>query len=147
MDKIDKWISACITTHPACGKSSYPYFKPTRLLDLGGVEELASGWRPPIRLIYSAEHLRNRDFSLRYLTLSHRWGRSKMPKLEKESEMELRRAISLRTLPKTFRHAIKLTRRLGIRYLWIDFVYLSGLARRLAERRGEDGRRLQQCLL
>ena len=120
MDKIDKWISACTTTHTACSKSGHPYFKPTRLLDLGEVEELASGRRPPVRLINSAEHLRNPDISLRYLTLSHRWRRSKMPKLEKEKEMELRQAVSLRTLPKTFRHAIKLTRRLGIRYLWID---------------------------
>src|SRR6202012_6120807 len=59
-----------------------------------------------------------------YLTLSHRWGspHSQHRKLiTKTTNIEqYRRGIELDSFPFTFRHALEITRALGIRYIWID---------------------------
>lgn len=56
----------------------------------------------------------------RYIALSHSWGSS--PRLTATSDTleDLEDGIATSFLPKTFRDAIQITKRLGIRYLWID---------------------------
>jgi hypothetical protein len=61
------------------------------------------------------------DFDEEYLTLSHCWGGAEgVLKLTTATIPDFTKAIDIAALPKTFRHAIDATRRLGIRYLWID---------------------------
>ncbi|KAH7138292.1 heterokaryon incompatibility protein-domain-containing protein [Dendryphion nanum] len=57
-----------------------------------------------------------------YVTLSHCWGGTVIPKLEKGNEHKLISSIFLSELPATFRDAIQFARSLdsSIRYMWID---------------------------
>lgn len=54
------------------------------------------------------------------MTLSHCWGTSSILTATKRSIEDLKEGIAVSFLPKTFQDAIKITRRLGIKYLWID---------------------------
>ncbi|OCK75717.1 HET-domain-containing protein, partial [Lepidopterella palustris CBS 459.81] len=84
---------------------------PTRLLDVG-----KSG--PTIRL----ETEFSADFNEHYLTLSHCWGGADVPILTVGTVQKFSAGIQIISLPKTFRDAVKATRELGIRYLWIDSI-------------------------
>lgn len=90
---------------------------------------------PPSRLIYVAgpdrekvylkttRTLRDKDIpsdSITYLTLSHCWGKSDLLSLTKSTFGDLTYGIALTNLPKTFRDAVQVTRKLGFGYLWID---------------------------
>jgi hypothetical protein len=55
-----------------------------------------------------------------YVTLSHRWGSLTPFTTTKKSLRSRRDKIMFKSLPKTFRDAIIVTRALKIRYLWID---------------------------
>lgn len=97
---------------------------PTRLLDLG-----EHGVRRNPRFIISDEHFggphdndgfRVDENSHWYVTLSHCWGTSSVLKLLQSNELLFRNSIAFNRLPKSFRHAIEVTRLLGMRYLWID---------------------------
>jgi len=63
------------------------------------------------------------DQPFKYIALSHRWG-DKPAKghftTTSENVGNRLEGIPLSTLPKMFRDAIKVTRKLGVRYLWID---------------------------
>jgi hypothetical protein len=87
-------------------------FRPTRLLDLehfGDSQDL---------VLVSTSLLGD----LSYVTLSHCWGASVIrPLSTTTSNLENRmRSISFATLPLTFQDAVQITRKLKIRYLWID---------------------------
>jgi Heterokaryon incompatibility protein (HET) len=67
----------------------------------------------------------NQDERGRYIALSHCWGEIKEEKREKfctyRSNFDARcDNIDIDALPKTFRDAIRVTRELGVRFLWID---------------------------
>lgn len=55
-----------------------------------------------------------------YIALSHCWGTGRMFKTTIASKKQRMRNIRLTELPRTFRHAITVTRKLDVRYLWID---------------------------
>jgi hypothetical protein len=56
-----------------------------------------------------------------YVCLSHCWGTGKMPIITTSETIEAHKAgIPWSALPKTFQDAATFTRKLGIRYLWID---------------------------
>ena len=55
-----------------------------------------------------------------YVTLSHCWGHASFLKLTSSNLSDLREGFSIHQLPRTFRDAIIITQRLGVRYLWID---------------------------
>lgn len=55
-----------------------------------------------------------------YATLSHCWGDVQPIKLTRSTEANLRAGVALRELPKTFRDAVYVCDRLGLRYIWID---------------------------
>jgi hypothetical protein len=90
---------------------------------------------PPSRLVYVAgpdqhevylrttQGFRGEDKpsnSIPYLTLSHCWGKSDLLSLTKGTFGDLTDGIALTNLPKTFRDAVEVTRKLGFEYLWID---------------------------
>lgn len=84
---------------------------PTRLLDVGKHGEVSD-----VRLVISDADSPTGP----YLTLSHCWGSALVSKLEMGDLEKSKAGISLPTLPKTFRDAIHVTRKLGVQYLWID---------------------------
>ncbi|RDW59150.1 hypothetical protein BP5796_12074 [Coleophoma crateriformis] len=84
---------------------------PTRVIDVGNATT-----EPFLKI--------TRGETGRYLALSHRWG-----PLESQQHMlmtktktidKLCRKIPLYSFPTTFRHAIEVTRSLGVQYIWID---------------------------
>lgn len=81
---------------------------PKRLVDVGDGDDAT------VKLTSATEHHR-------YLALSHCWGRGKKPlSTTKANEPSLRASIPWETLPQSFRDAIRVTRWLGARYIWID---------------------------
>ena len=83
---------------------------PTRLIDLGP----GSTIKP--RLCLTADF----DPSTRYMSLSHRWGTREFMTLTVANLDEMQQRIGVSKLTKTFREAMEITKRLGVRYLWID---------------------------
>ncbi|KAK2050125.1 HET-domain-containing protein, partial [Colletotrichum somersetense] len=63
--------------------------------------------------------------AVKYLTLSHRWGDTGATGLTWGNMAEFRKQIPISTLSKTFKDAILITRCLGFRFLWIDFLCIN----------------------
>jgi hypothetical protein len=100
------WIAECGQKHPHC--RSYKAAKlPRRVIDVG------------INDRHPSLYLSKGEVGA-YLTISHCWGGRVSPCLERRSIQSMQEGIPLRTLPKTFQDAIIVTRRLSVRYLWID---------------------------
>lgn len=103
------WLQTCFTEHPNCYPPDVETPLPTRVIDVGP----SDGQREPY-LLESDGHVG------RYVTLSHCWG-GRVPLTTTSRVIEERkRSIPLVSLPKTFLDAVLITRRLGLRYLWID---------------------------
>ena len=109
---IRAWLKGCTGLHGACKFGWNPQWKPTRLLELD-----YSGSPPNVRL-----QTQFPSGNLCYMTLSHRWGPSNSQRLmlTQGTVDTLRERVPIKTLPQTFREAVKLTRQLGQRYIWID---------------------------
>lgn len=69
-----------------------------------------------IRLINSQEV----EHGAKYISVSHRWGAYRPYKLKKARLQSFQNGFHPRILAKTFTDAIDISRRLGVRYLWID---------------------------
>jgi hypothetical protein len=103
------WLQRCLTHHRECCKAElFPSQYPTRLL--------AVGHEDTVRLVLTSELTRKP----KYLTLSHCWGGADIIKLKSTNYSSFQNSIPLVALPKTFKDAIIITRRLGYEYLWID---------------------------
>ncbi|KXJ87106.1 HET domain-containing protein [Microdochium bolleyi] len=82
--------------------------------------ELQAVASPPVsenqvRVVQTASEL------MRYTTLSHRWGNNERFTLVKKNAAEWASAdIPWDTIPRTYRDAITVTRKLGVGYIWID---------------------------
>lgn len=91
---------------------------PARVLDLGWAP--SDGTSAKMRL-----HISTESEQACYVALSHRWG-LKSSKQKMPSRTTLRNIchqcdeIDFQGLPRTFRDAVTVTRKLGFRYLWID---------------------------
>ncbi|TGO48251.1 hypothetical protein BCON_0246g00200 [Botryotinia convoluta] len=100
------WLSLCIQKHKAC-KSNNHGILPTRLIFVAGESPrvmLAAGYRG----------------RLRYATLSHSWGSHEVIKLTTKNIGQLMKKIPLNLLPKSFKDAINITRKISVDVLWID---------------------------
>lgn len=122
-DRVDNfhimktWIQECRQNHEICLKN-LDNFLPTRLLDLQAFE-IGDG----IRLVsIKLEDFEQEDFQPEYITLSHCWGPPEIRPITttKENLEERMTLISIDDLSRTFRDAVRITRALGERYLWID---------------------------
>jgi hypothetical protein len=100
-------------TIPQCASDSEDRFLPTRLLDL---EAFAQS--DDLQLItFGAKNV-----TVEYVALSHCWGQAAPGPLtttRRNLAQHLQR-IPFMNLPLTFKDAVEVTRRLGLRYLWID---------------------------
>lgn len=107
--RLQRWISECDSRHDNCGKQigRNPDFVPSRLICVDD---------RTLRLCRK-EIL---PWRTRYVTLSHCWGGIIPFQLREENIAALENKINQNDLPRTFRDAIEVTRRLGISYIWID---------------------------
>ncbi|KAK1836889.1 heterokaryon incompatibility protein-domain-containing protein [Podospora conica] len=113
---IKDWLDNCCnpgTDHQHCRPPSTSSL-PTRLLYVR-----QNGRRKDVRLVLT-DSLQN---NVTYTTLSHCWGPPTVEPPLKTTRPLLRKFlkhVSFSDLPKNYRHAITLTRKLGIDYIWID---------------------------
>jgi hypothetical protein len=107
LDFAVKWVHNCLVFHGVCNTNQDKSFRPSRLLYLGSKS---------VRIHTSVE-MPNR---LQYLTLSHCWGKHQLVRLLESNLTSFCDNVPYELLPPTFRDAIRITRRLGFLYLWID---------------------------
>ncbi|KAI1207251.1 HET-domain-containing protein [Annulohypoxylon truncatum] len=102
-------LKICTETHNICKqKPSLP--PPKRLIDVGLVGD---------GLVKLHETSLSDSWQY-YVALSYCWGDAKFLVTKNENIESLREGISLKQLPETIRDAIHITRKLGLRYLWVD---------------------------
>jgi hypothetical protein len=109
---ISAWIHSCDQNH-ACQPKSETLL-PTRVLDVGENQSNS------LRLVSLT---RGHRISGKYLALSHRWGSPTIHKMFQTLTSNLetfKEGIEVRSLPRTFRQAVEITRSLRVQYLWID---------------------------
>ena len=108
-DLARMWSASCEKSHPQCRlESALPL--PKRVIDVGFWAE------DPIRL-----HLTTLRETFDYVALSHCWGDADtVPKTMIKDLKHYQRRIPKAFLSRTFQDAIKITRQLGFRYIWID---------------------------
>lgn len=110
---VQEWARKCQATHTWCSRLQTPGWYPSRLLDLQAGNTQQS---PTTRLILTAKQ----SMSGAYNTLSHCWGSKPFLCLSEETIVQFSEELPVSELTKTFQEAIDFTRRLGVRYLWID---------------------------
>ena len=115
MAQLGKWLKRCDSEHAdlcSVGLSGERVGAmtalPTRLVDVGLVET------PTCRLAVT------QGMVGRYAALSHRWGGKNPLKTMRANLDQHKQEIPLGRLPQTFQDAIRLTRQLGLGYIWID---------------------------
>ena len=107
LEFVKAWIGNCLANHASCNKYRWPRCLPSRLLEIGDKLML----RPCEGLPPDTP----------YTTLSHRWATLETTRLTKSSYCTFSEVcIPLGDLPLKYQHAISYTKRLGIRYIWID---------------------------
>lgn len=108
------WLNNCLANHVECREmQSHDNWLPTRLIDV----DLSSS-QPKPRLVITSQLGVGTNAS--YVTLSHRWASTNVLELKSSNLDSFKERIPMETLSTTFLDAIKVTRDLGFRYLWID---------------------------
>lgn len=110
---IQTWMEICNTDHPHCcvNSETQDHRNPSRLLEID-----PPGLNSKIRLIEGVEI----PPKARYMTLSHCWGSGQPVVLNSDTWEQFRDSFAISDLPKTFQDAVKITKRLHVKYLWID---------------------------
>lgn len=112
-------LHECKSQHPACCSNctlGLPLL-PTRILDLGDMDFEGCSFQSPMLLVTKG------DMRGEYACLSHCWGPPEAKPLDSTTETVdtyQTDGIPWSELPKTFQEVMVFTRKLGIRYLWID---------------------------
>ena len=101
-----KWFESCCSFHERCNIRKR-LFRPTRLVYIGD--------NVP-RLCLSP----NYEAGVKYATLSHCWGTTSHFTTTKATLQQRKHGIPMDALNKTFADAVRFTRRMEVRYLWID---------------------------
>ncbi|WAO92468.1 HET domain-containing protein [Fusarium falciforme] len=111
--QVKSWFDSCANGHTKCGNFSHLVAQkgelPSRFLDVsGGAIKLEC--RPSVLK------------GVRYTTLSHSWGKdpSLCPQLKQALLESFKTRILEPGLPAKYLDAIRITRDLGFRYIWID---------------------------
>ncbi|KAM0301545.1 hypothetical protein HYE67_006634 [Fusarium culmorum] len=108
---VTGWVDDCVQTHDRCQPAKTRL--PSRILDLEALDDPNK-----IRLL---ETVGDEKYGS-YMTLSYCWGSDpafhvRTTHSTMSSHLD---SIDVNSLPQTYKDAIKITRHLGIRYLWID---------------------------
>ena len=103
------WITTCLEEHSACQPPPEQNFVPTRLLyiDAGDILRVMH-FRKPVEMLVC------------YTALSHCWGGNVEMALTTANYESMKDGFALKSLPRTFRDAVAVTRALGIMFIWID---------------------------
>ncbi|KAH8651520.1 heterokaryon incompatibility protein-domain-containing protein, partial [Tricladium varicosporioides] len=115
MSLVQAWLNDCRQSHLTCRDNSN--FIPSRVIDVGPLD----GSREP-RLYLTSE----KDRCMPYLTLSYCWGEQ----TEQNTNLvttnitfnERQISIPMDDLPLCCKDAVKITRKLGFRFIWIDAI-------------------------
>lgn len=111
IQRLRKWVTYCDDSHPCSPAAFDDPPLPTRVLDLG----------KPGDEVRNITLLESSGKHGRYVALSHCWGKSPRTVLTSETIEDLKNpGIAISYLPKTFQDAVHITRKLRVRYLWID---------------------------
>ncbi|KAH8656755.1 heterokaryon incompatibility protein-domain-containing protein [Ilyonectria robusta] len=104
------WLDDCVTNHQCCQPPTGVL--PSRVIDLNHLDDLDM-----VCLVETDGSQKGR-----YIALSHCWGTNTSGhiKMTRDTLPDYVGGVAVESLPKTFQDAIKVTRRLDIRYLWID---------------------------
>ncbi|KAH8890010.1 HET-domain-containing protein [Thozetella sp. PMI_491] len=107
------WIRDCTSKHDHCIKGERNNAMPTRVIDVGTIG------KPEVKLYVPSNQERGA-----YVALSHCWGGDIPSKLLESNlaayQQPLPGGFPLDQLPQNFLDAIRLTRELGFRFVWID---------------------------
>jgi hypothetical protein len=104
-------MDQCTNGHVRCNAAVPEGWSPTRLLDVGTSQD-------DLVQLVTGDGI---NLEWPYATFSHCWGREPFRKTTSATLSEfLDVGIRLERLRRTFREAIDITRRLKLRYLWID---------------------------
>lgn len=102
---VRNWMNTCSRQHRSCGNGIGAL--PTRVIDVGSAASAPKLYK-------------SKNEPARYVALSHCWGGGCDANTIKANVAQREVGMSMSELPKTFRHAIELTRACGLQYLWID---------------------------
>ncbi|TDZ16726.1 hypothetical protein Cob_v010389 [Colletotrichum orbiculare MAFF 240422] len=100
------WLRQCTESHEEC-RYKKDYGKPTRLV----------AFDDKIARVVLTESL---DVMPKYASLSYCWGLEPFTKLTVDNISAFLGGIVIEQLPKTFRDAMYVARKLGLSYIWID---------------------------
>jgi hypothetical protein len=105
------WLDACDHNHDCRPRQTTTSRVPTRLIDVG-----TNGSK--------TVHLREMEYSqsIDWVALSYRWGPAPHFSTTTENREAHIVGMSLAELPQTFQDAVRMTRNLNKRYLWIDSI-------------------------
>ncbi|PMD40654.1 HET-domain-containing protein, partial [Hyaloscypha variabilis F] len=104
------WMRDCLYNHHmSCPAPQVSTLLPTRVIDVSPTDT------PDFPKVLETSRQPGA-----FIALSHCWGTKTRFVLESNTKTELLRGMAMDVLPPTFRDAIKVTRALGYRYLWID---------------------------
>ncbi|CAN9349867.1 unnamed protein product [Alternaria alternata] len=112
LEVIQHWLHDCDHHHncsPSLRTTNRSMVRlPTRLIDVGsGDDEMVRLWETKPSDVGE------------WIALSHKWGTKNLSTTPETLQNHLN-GIDLKTLPDTFKDAVKVTRALGRRHLWID---------------------------
>ncbi|KAF7558234.1 hypothetical protein G7Z17_g193 [Cylindrodendrum hubeiense] len=113
-DMIKGWIQTCRTSHQICAEADSKMARklPKRVIVVG------SDSNDDIHLFEYDDSTQRIDEP--YIALSHCWGLSQHLVSTTSNIDSWKNNIPYNALPPTFQDAVSITRRLGIRYVWID---------------------------
>jgi hypothetical protein len=119
--QIKTWLVGCDENHSGCRSPSALLWKPKWLVGLGNYEY------DSIRLVVSDKHFRAIPHCVsplqvfrtqnKYMTSRNYWGTSNILRPLSSNAVSLQQSILSDAMPETFKVAISITRRLGVRYL------------------------------
>ncbi|KAI1333536.1 heterokaryon incompatibility protein-domain-containing protein [Xylariaceae sp. FL0016] len=108
-----RWLKFCRANHPECTLAPIEGGMPTRLIDMG---DPALGERPKIVDTVA------RGLTAPYAALSYCWGNDhrRVEELTDDKLIKMQEELDEDSLALTYKETMRLTRELGLRYLWVD---------------------------
>ncbi|SCV34310.1 related to protein TOL [Fusarium fujikuroi] len=109
IDKIKAWMEVCETEHDHCpGRQSTAL--PKRVLKIAD-DDFS---------LYISQKGDVQTEDQRYVALSYRWGNDLPLKLTKDTMGDFIKGHPISNLPETLQDAVRISRNLGFRFIWID---------------------------
>lgn len=109
MATIQDWISSCLGPDDEFCDAPAEAELPARVIEVGNDNNSTIRlFEPPSKT------------TARYMCLSHCWGKEQIITTTKSTLKDRQVGIKMEDLSKTFQDAVTFTRRLGVKYIWID---------------------------